>query len=177
MTLGFKNIYQRYIIFFRLNHILNLNFINFEVMRLILLICVISTWLSSKSSIISVPPTYSINKTNLSISGKIHLNYLVETMISNPNIVVQIIGQKHPLEEDSLIGIKRANNAIQYLIAKGINKDRLELASIVYPTSFYQKQYIKNLVPYYSNFEFSDSISMNSDLLNSSNLTQLEFRV
>ncbi len=146
-------------------------------MRLILLICFISTWLSSKSSIITLPPTYSINKTNLSISGKIHLNYLVETMKNNPNIVVQIRGQKHPLEEDSLIGVKRANNAMQYLIAKGINKDRLELASIVYPTSFYQKQYIKNLVTYYSNFEFSDSISMNSDLLNSSNLTQLEFRV
>ena len=146
-------------------------------MRLILLIYFSSTWLSSKSSIISVPPTYSINKTDLSISGKIHLNYLVETIKNNPNIVVQIRGQKHPLEEDSLIGIKRANNAMQYLIANGINKDRLELASIVYPISFYQKQYIKNLVLYYSNFEFSDSISMSSDLFNSSNLTQLELRV
>ena len=94
-------------------------------MRLILLIYFSSTWLSSKSSIISVPPTYSINKTDLSISGKIHLNYLVETIKNNPNIVVQIRGQKHPLEEDSLIGIKRANNAMQYLIASGINKDRL----------------------------------------------------
>lgn len=146
-------------------------------MRVILITILFAISFPIKSSIITSGVEFGLNDTILYSSGKLHLNKMVEVLNQNPTLVVQLGGQWHPLENDSLIGIKRASIAKRYLVSRGVNEDRLEIASIFHNHNYYEGQYFHLLAKYNERIQFYDSLSFDSVLFSSRRITKIEFYV
>ncbi len=71
---------------------------------------------------------FKYNDFNLLPDSFIELNRLVEFMVKNPNIRIQINGHTDDIgsnESNRVLSTKRANSVVEYLISKGIEKNRM----------------------------------------------------
>lgn len=72
---------------------------------------------------------YEYNKATLLEESKLRLNGLIETMNNNPTLVIELGSHTDFRGSDSYnksLAQKRAQSAVDYLISKGIAKDRME---------------------------------------------------
>lgn len=65
---------------------------------------------------------FEFNSSRIEIIGKIKIDSLIEKLFKEfPNVTLEIVGNKTPLEANSL-SLDRANNVLNYIQSKGIDK-------------------------------------------------------
>lgn len=94
---------------------------------------------------------YEFNKATLTAESKIRLNTLVEIMNQNPTLVIELGSHtdfRGSAEYNRKLAQRRAESAVNYLVSKGISKDRMEAkgygedAPKTIDSTYYEKAYL-----------------------------------